>query len=282
MKNPFFKVRSVIQDYFAVLEKGKVGEIRTIIAGQDTEGQGRCYIHVGFVDPTNEKMPTRILIADDQPNVRTMLQEYLEAQGFRVEVAADGLEALQKAAVFQPELVLMDVMMPHVDGYDFIRTFRRESDVPVILLTARQEETDKVIGLELGADDYVTKPFGLREVLARINAILRRTKLPVPEESHWIRIGRVALHPIQRRVKCNGIPISLTPKEFDILQLLMESRGQIVSRGELFDHLHDEMSDGTERTIDVHIRNLRVKLEADPKNPQFIATAFGAGYRVVG
>ncbi|MBL7977178.1 MAG: response regulator transcription factor [Bacteroidetes Order II. Incertae sedis bacterium] len=227
-------------------------------------------------------MPTRILIADDQPNVRTMLQEYLEAQGFRVEVAADGREALQKAVVFQPELVLLDVMMPHMDGYDFIRAFRRESDAPVMLLTARQEETDKVIGLELGADDYVTKPFGLREVLARINAILRRTKSPTPDESHWIRIRRVSLHPVQRRVKCNGTSVSLTPKEFDILYLLMASPGQIISRGELFDHLHDEMSDGTERTIDVHIRNLRVKLEEDPKNPQFIVTVFGAGYRVMG
>ena len=219
-------------------------------------------------------------MADDQPNVRTMLQEYLEAQGFLVQTATDGRDALQKALTFQPELILLDVMMPQLDGYDFIRVFRRESDVPVILLTARQEETDKVIGLELGADDYVTKPFGLREVLARINAILRRVKTSSPDESAWIRIGAIALHPVQRRVKRNGVPVPLTPKEFEILSLLMTSPGQVLSRSELFDHLHDELNDGAERTIDVHIRNLRVKLEEDPKNPQFIITVFGAGYRV--
>lgn len=219
-------------------------------------------------------------MADDQPNVRTMLQEYLEAQGFRVQTATDGRDALQKAATFQPELILLDVMMPYLDGHDFIRAFRRESDVPVILLTARQEETDKVIGLELGADDYVTKPFGLREVLARINAILRRVKTTPPDESAWIRIGAIALHPVQRRVKRNGVPVPLTPKEFDILNLLMASSGQILSRSALFDHLHDELNEGAERTIDVHIRNLRLKLEEDPKNPQFIVTVFGAGYRV--
>ncbi|MGB8648688.1 MAG: response regulator transcription factor [Anaerolineae bacterium] len=221
-------------------------------------------------------MSQTILVVDDKLSVREMLQDYLSTQGFRVVTAADGQEALYVARYEKPDLVLLDIMMPQMDGYHFLPAFRRESRVPVILLTAKLEESDKVQGLELGADDYVTKPFGLRELLARIRAQLRRAgQLPVA--SNVLRIEDVELDKEAHTVRAGGREVSLTLSEFDVLATLMAAPGRVYSRDELLDVLGGIASVG--RTVDVHIRNLRAKIEPDPANPRYIETVFGAGYR---
>lgn len=227
-------------------------------------------------------MTRTILVVDDQSNVRTLLREYLGEEGFRVVTAGDGREALYVARHEKPDLVLLDILMPEMNGYEFIRRFRLEKDTPVILLTARLEETDKVLGLELGADDYVTKPFGMRELVARINAVLRRTEKPAgPAEI--LRLGAIELDRGTHTVKVNDLPVDLTPSEFELLAVLMAAPRRVFSRSELLEALHPEESvgavDGIERTIDVHVRNLRTKIEDDPSKPRYIETIFGVGYR---
>ena len=221
-------------------------------------------------------MATTILVVDDTAAMRTLLRDYLTEQGFRVETAADGRQALGLARTVQPDLVLLDVMMPELDGLDFLRHFRRERETPVILLTAKVEETDKVIGLELGADDYVTKPFGMHELVARIRAVLRRTRQSSTPEA-VLRVGAVTLDRERHAVEAGGQPISLTPSEFTLLETLMAAPGRVFSRTQLLDPLNE--GDGSERTIDVHIRNLRAKIEPNPKQPRYVETVFGVGYR---
>lgn len=227
-------------------------------------------------------MTRTILVVDDQSNVRTLLREYLTEEGFRVVSAGDGREALYVARHEKPDLVLLDILMPEMNGYDFIRRFRVERDTPIILLTARLEETDKVLGLELGADDYVTKPFGMRELLARINAVLRRSeKAAGPAE--FLRAGPVEIDRVTHTVKVNHQPVDLTPSEFELLATLMAAPRRVFSRLDLLEALHPEEAagavDGIERTIDVHVRNLRTKIEPDPSRPRYIETIFGVGYR---
>ena len=223
-------------------------------------------------------MAKTILVVDDNPNVRTMLMEYLTEQGYRIVTAADGRQALFVAREEQPDLILLDIMMPEMDGYDFIRTYRQEADVPVILLTAKLEEMDKVVGLELGADDYVTKPFGLHELVARIRAVLRRTGQPA-RPSDILRVADVVLDRGRRRVQVGARTVTLTPSEFDLLAALMADPGRVFSRAQLLRVLQGYALEGVERTIDVHIRNLRTKLEPDPKHPRYVETVFGVGYR---
>lgn len=223
-------------------------------------------------------MGQTILVVDDKPSVREMLQDYLSGQGFRVITAEDGQAALYVARYEKPDLVLLDIMMPHMDGYHFLPAFRRESRAPVILLTAKLEESDKVQGLELGADDYVTKPFGLRELLARIRAQLRRAGEP-PVTHNTVRAGDVVIEKDTRIVQVGGREVNLTLSEFDLLATLAANPGRVFSRDELLDVLGGVASVG--RTVDVHIRNLRTKIEPDPANPQYIETVFGAGYRLV-
>ncbi|MFQ6102652.1 MAG: winged helix-turn-helix domain-containing protein, partial [Anaerolineae bacterium] len=178
----------------------------------------------------------------------------------------------------KPDLILLDIMMPEMDGYDFIRVYRKERDTPIILLTARLEESDKVVGLELGADDYVTKPFGMRELVARIRAVLRRAskEAPPPEV---LRVADIALDQSSHEVTVAGRPVSLTPSEFDLLAILMSAPGRVFSRSELLMQLQGVSFESVERTVDVHIRNLRTKIEPDPGNPRYIETVFGVGYR---
>lgn len=223
-------------------------------------------------------MSKKILVVDDKENIRVLLKDYLTAEGYVVATARDGREALAQARRETPDLVLLDIMMPEMDGYEFIRTYRKEHAVPIILLTAKLEETDKVIGLELGADDYVTKPFGMRELMARMRAVLRRT---TPEVSGLptLRRGRVVLDKSRRLVTVAGQPITLTPSEFELLALLMASPGRVFSRLSLLEHLQGPLAEGVERTMDVHIRNLRHKIEPDPRAPRYIETVFGVGYR---
>ena len=221
-------------------------------------------------------MASTILVVDDTAAMRTLLREYLAEQGFRVETAADGRQALLAARAVEPDLVLLDVMMPELDGLDFLRHFRRERETPVILLTARVEETDKVIGLELGADDYVTKPFGMHELVARIRAVLRRTRRAANAES-VLRAGDVTLDPERHTVDVAGEAVVLTPSEFTMLETLMAAPGRVYTRSQLLDLLNE--GEGSERTIDVHVRNLRTKIEPDPRHPRYVETVFGVGYR---
>ena len=223
-------------------------------------------------------MAKTILVADDKAGVRQLVREYLEVEGFRVVLASNGREALMVARQSKPDLILLDIMMPEMSGYDFIRVFRKERDTPVILLTARLDETDKVLGLELGADDYVTKPFGMKELVARINALLRRTgRLSSPGEV--LIAGDIRLDRECREVSVGGRPVSLTRSEFDLLDLLMSSPGRVFRRSELLLKLEGSEFENVERTVDVHVSNLRKKIEPDPSKPVYIETVFGVGYR---
>lgn len=222
-------------------------------------------------------MPQTILVVDDKANLRDLLRDYLTAQGFRVVTAGDGQEALFVTRYENPDLVLLDIMMPRLDGYAFLPAFRRESRAPVILLTARLEEEDKVLGLELGADDYVTKPFGMRELLARVRAHLRRAAA-APVSNSLLRVGDLTLDRATRAVTAAGRSVNLTPTEFDLLACLMGAPGRVFTRAELLEVLG--ASALVERTVDVHVRNLRAKLEPDPANPRYIETVFSVGYRL--
>ena len=219
-----------------------------------------------------------ILVVDDKANIRNLVRDYLEAENFRIVIAANGREALYAARAEKPDLILLDIMMPEMSGYDFIKAYRKESETPIILLTAKLDETDKVLGLELGADDYVTKPFGMKELTARIHAVLRRA-LRTPLEADTLKIGSIHLDASSRTVRVDGEPASLTPSEFDLLYVFMSAPGKVFSRSDLLLKLQGTTFEGVERTIDVHVRNLRTKIEQDPSNPQYIQTVFGVGYK---
>jgi len=223
-------------------------------------------------------MSKTILVVDDKANVRTLLREYLTEQGYRVVTAENGRLALFTARQEKPDLILLDIMMPEMNGTDFMRTYRKEADTPIILLTAKLEETDKVLGLELGADDYITKPFSMRELVARVRAVLRRTERDEVVED-VLQVSDVVLDKNGRRVTVAGQEIGLTPSEYDLLLLLMSTPGRAISRLELLEHLQGTALEGAEKTVNVHIRNLRTKIEPDPSNPRYIETVFGVGYR---
>jgi DNA-binding response OmpR family regulator len=207
-----------------------------------------------------------------------LLRDFLSAQQFHTVTAANGREALLAARQERPDLVILDVMMPELDGYAFIRHFRRENDAPIILLTAKMDETDKVIGLELGADDYITKPFGMAELLARVRARLRRI-LPPVEPPALLRVHDVVLDRAHHIVDVAGRIVDVTPSEFQLLSILMSAPGRVYSRSELLEHLQGQGCERVERTIDVHVRNLRSKLEPDAARPRYVQTVFGIGYR---
>jgi DNA-binding response OmpR family regulator len=224
-------------------------------------------------------MKTTILVVDDKASVRQLLSEYLSEQGFKVITAVDGQDALMQLHKENPGLILLDIMMPNMDGYQFLRIFREEHQTPVMIITAREEETDAVLGLDLGADDYIVKPFRMRELLARIRAILRRSNENCEDVGQILHIGEVELDEISHTVKIRGKDILLTPIEFDLLDLFMKSSGQAFSRTQLVDHLIASGFTGLDRTLNVHIRNLRMKIEENPADPKLIETVFGIGYR---
>ena len=223
-------------------------------------------------------MENTILVVDDQSSVRQLLQEYLTEQGFHVAIATDGQSALYMARREQPDLILLDIMMPRMDGYQFLRQFRQERQTPVIIITAREEETDAVMGLDLGADDYVIKPFRMRELLARIHAVLRRKEEAVSRPV-LLRSGEIVLDEAMHAVMVRGTPVTLTPIEFSMLSTLMRSPGRVFTRTDLVDLLSGSGFTGLENTLNVHVRNLRTKVELDPSHPQYIETVFGIGYR---
>ena len=223
-------------------------------------------------------MAKTILVVDDKAGVRQLVREYLTEQGFRVVTADNGRDALFVARHEKPDLILLDIMMPEMSGYDFIRVYGAEQETPIILLTARVEESDIVVGLELGADDYVTKPFRMRELTARIRAVLRRSeKAAAPAEV--LRAADVVLDKGTRQVTVAGQPVNLTPTEFDLLAILMSAPGQVYSRQMLLEELQGVAVSGMERSVNVHISNLRSKTEPDPANPRYVETVFGVGYR---
>ncbi len=223
-------------------------------------------------------MTKTILVVDDEERILHLLKDYLEQESFRVVTAADGREALFVARHEKPDLIVLDLMMPEMDGHAFMRQHRKEHETPIILLTARVEETDKVLGLELGADDYITKPFSPRELTARIRAVLRRSGMTAPEPE-IMRVSGITLDRSGHVVDVDGRGVDLTPSEFDLLAALMSAPGRAFSRLELLDRVQGTAYEGYERTIDVHVKNLRSKIEPDSSNPTYIETVYGVGYR---
>ena len=223
-------------------------------------------------------MAQTILIVDDEAKLRDLIRVYLEQEGYRVVEAEHGRAALYVARTEKPDLIILDLMMPEMGGYEFMRAFSREAETPVIMLTAKVEDQDKILGLELGADDYLTKPFNVRELIARVRAVLRRTHKQAVEPD-FLRAFDIVVDRNGRTVQVGGREVDLTPSEFELLATLMAAQGQVFSRLDLLDRMSGEAYEGYERTIDVHIRNLRTKIEPDPRQPKYIETVYGMGYR---
>ncbi len=223
-------------------------------------------------------MQELILLVDDEPKVVRLACDYLEKNGFRVLCAGDGLTALAMARRERPDLVILDLMLPGMDGRQVCQILRQETDVPIIMLTALSEDSDQVAGLELGADDYVTKPFSPRALVARVRAALRRSQGQVRTQP-VLRFSRLEIDPQSYRVVLDGKPVHLTPNEFKLLTILAMHPGQIISREQMLDELHGAAFVSFDRSVDSHIKNLRRKLETDPGQPRMIETVYGVGYR---
>ena len=227
----------------------------------------------------------RVLIVDDEPHIRTVLRSYLEAAGFSVLEAADGDSALGIARHEHPDLLLLDVMLPGLDGLEVLRQIRQDSDVYVILVTARTEEVDKLVGLGVGADDYITKPFSPREVAARVKAVLRRdrgTGGPPAGDSEQLRFDGLVVDRARREIDRDGQPVTLSTLEFDLLVAMASSPGRVFSRQQLLERVWGHDFYGDERVVDVHIRSLRAHLADDASTPQLIGTVRGVGYKFLG
>jgi len=226
-------------------------------------------------------MSQTILVVDDEPEIVRLVRSYLEQDGYRVVTAYNGDEALYAARHEKPDLVVLDILMPRVDGLEFTRRVRREQDVPIIMLTARAEETDRIVGLEMGADDYVTKPFSPRELVARVRAVLRRAQPSDEREPPPVlRAGPIRLDRSTHTVTVAGEAANLTPTEFDVLAVLLGQPGRVYSRAEILEDVQGVAFEAYERTVDAHIKNLRQKIEPEPANPNYVLTVRGAGYRL--
>ena len=242
---------------------------------------------------STQQKPT-VLVVDDEKTIRDVLEYNLRRESYRVLTAADGEEAIRLARAEHPDLVILDIMLPGVSGLDVLRVIRREMTVPILMLSARETETDKVVGLELGADDYMTKPFSLRELLARVSAMLRRTMMLRSESgsteatkrtekeanTNLLAIGSLVIDLAKRSVTNRGLPVEMKPKEFDLLAFLAAHPGQVFSREVLLDRIWGYDFVGGTRTVDVHISWLRGKLEPDPSKPRIIETVYGVGYKL--
>lgn len=248
-----------------------------------------------------EEAPARILVVEDEPALLETLAYTLGRQGYAVSTANDGLLALETARSEEPDLVILDVMLPRLDGFEICRILRQETRIPILMLTARTEEVDKIVGLEVGADDYLTKPFSMRELVARVKALLRRVRLvreEMREEAQEIaaqkqqikgdiapeqlQFGNLIIDLSRHEVRLDDAPIHLKPKEFDLLTFLARNRGMALSRELVLERIWGWEYDGGSRTVDVHVRWLREKIEPDPAHPQRIVTVRGAGYRFEG
>lgn len=219
-----------------------------------------------------------ILVVDDEPKIVRQVREYLEQGGFRVLEAGDGRSALAAARASRPDLVVLDLNLPQLDGLDVTRALRRDSDVPILMLTARADETDRLIGLELGADDYLTKPFSPRELVARVRVILRRVQGGA-RPNGLVRVAELEIDLSGHTVHRAGTPVALSRTEFSLLALLAQHPGQTFSRAQIVERLYDVAWEGDDRSIDAHIKNLRRKLEPDPVHPRYVLTVFGVGYK---
>jgi DNA-binding response OmpR family regulator len=222
---------------------------------------------------------SRILVVDDEPRIVELTRDYLEHAGFEVVAAADGQRALAEWRNSQPDLVVLDLGLPSLDGIEVARTMRRESEVPIVMLTARDDEVDRIVGLEIGADDYITKPFSPRELVARVRAVLRRSARQDEPGDH-IRAGDVSIDVPRMRVDVAGRAVELTPTEFQLLVTLARRPGRIFTRAQLLDAIHGIAFESYERAIDTHVKNLRRKLEPDPRRPRYVLTVYGVGYRL--
>ena len=226
-------------------------------------------------------MAAKILLVDDDQDITDTLRAYLEQAGYSVEMAHDGASAIAAFRIGEPELVVLDLGLPEIDGLDVARAIRRQSDTPIIMLTARVDETDRLVGLELGADDYVAKPFSPREVVARVKAVLRRSSGQRPS-TDIIRAGPIVLNRAAHSVLVGNSRLDLTRTEFALLDTLMQNAGRTLNRLQLIEQALGYSYDGYDRTIDAHIRNLRLKLEPDPRNPRYVVTVYGVGYKFAG
>lgn len=220
----------------------------------------------------------KVMVVDDEPKIVQLARDYLEHAGFAVVVAHDGKAALATARAQNPDLVVLDLGLPELDGLDVARTLRAESNVPIVMLTGRSEESDKLVGLELGADDYVTKPFSPKELVARVRAVLRRTERP-RSAAEIVRVGEVTLDIPRMRVTVADRAVALTPTEFQLVATMAREPGRVFTRAQLLDAVHGVAFESYERAIDAHVKNLRQKLEPDPTTPRYVLTVYGVGYR---
>jgi len=221
----------------------------------------------------------KILVVDDEPKIVQLARDYLEHAGFSVSAAYDGAAALAAARSDRPDLVVLDLGLPEVDGLDVARTLRGESGVPIVMLTGRSEESDKLVGLEIGADDYITKPFSPKELVARVRAVLRRAARP-RDDADVIRVSDLVLDVPRLRATAGGRVVDLTPTEFQLLATMAREPGRVFTRSQLLDAVHGVAFESYERAIDAHIKNVRRKLEPEPSTPRYVLTVYGVGYRV--
>jgi DNA-binding response OmpR family regulator len=222
----------------------------------------------------------KVLVVEDDLNLQTALSYRLNREGYEVRVASDGAEALRQFRLEKPNLVLLDIMLPILDGFEVCRTLRRESNVPIIMLTARDEEMDKVTGFDLGADDYVTKPFSMLELIARVRASLRHEHNVIPDSPN-LSFGEIIVDAAHHVVTRSGNPLQFTPKEFDLLYFMASNKGLVLSREQILEHVWGYNFAGSARTVDVHVRWLREKIEPDCDEPQYLITVRGVGYKLV-
>jgi DNA-binding response OmpR family regulator len=236
-------------------------------------------------------MPEKVLVVDDEQSLRDTLEYNLKKQGYQVELVADGTSALEKARKFQPDVIILDIMLPGMDGFEVCRAIRKEMTSPILMLTARDDEIDRVVGLEVGADDYLTKPFSMRELIARVKALLRRVKLireeissaSITASSQQVKtFGNLMIDLGRREAKLDGKVLELQPKEYDLLAFFGEHMGQMLSREKILQEVWGWDYFGDSRTVDVHVRWLREKIEPNPNKPTRIITGRGAGYRFEG
>jgi DNA-binding response OmpR family regulator len=221
-----------------------------------------------------------ILVVDDEPQIVQIARDFLEHAGFAVLTASDGKSALERVRADKPDLIVLDLGLPDMDGLDVTRSLRKGSDVPIVMLTARGEETDKLVGLELGADDYITKPFSPKELVARVRVVLRRLEASaVKSDAEILRIGELTLDLPRMKVKLGEGDVELTPTEFQLLAKLASQPGRIFTRAQLLDAIHGVAFESYERAIDAHIKNIRRKLEPNPRQPRYILMVYGVGYK---
>jgi two-component system, OmpR family, response regulator len=228
---------------------------------------------------------TKILVVEDDPNLLETIKYNVAREGYHVITAPDGARGLEVARSEKPDLIILDLMLPEMSGFEVCRILRKEMTVPILILTAKTDEVDKVVGLEIGADDYMTKPFSIRELLARVGALLRRAEMPrvaVTDEEEWLKVGDLEIDPGRHRVLRLGVPLELTAKEYELLVFLARHKGFVFTREQLLEKVWGYDYAGETRTVDVHIRWLRQKIEVDPSHPSTLITVRGTGYKLEG